>query len=572
MVEGSRCEVLGAGRTYRLDSARNRRTIRAMAGQQRKRILILGGGFGGVYTAMHLRKLLKGRVDIEVALVDQKNYFVFQPLLAEVISGSIDMLHTVAPIRSLCPGVRLYVRQIERIDLDKKVVVTSDGFRSQTDEIPYDHLVIALGTLENFAAVRGLPEHGFHFKNLGDALVLRNHLIRLLETADTEPDAERRRQLLTVVMAGGGFSGVEAITQVNDFARTVAHRFPRLDAGELRIMLLHSGTRILPELPESLSRYAQRLLDRRQVEIHLRTRLEAITADEAILNDGTRIPTKSVIATIGAAPNPVLAELPCQKSQGRLVVNDFLELPDYPGVWALGDCAFITDHKSGQPCPPTAQYAVSEAKSLATNILAAMDGTTQSPFSFSSLGLMGSLGHRSAVGEVLGCKISGILAWFLWRTVYWSKFPGLRRKLHVAIDWSLDLVLPKDYVQLDATPSESVSREHFEAGEVVFRQGDTGDRVYIIIDGEVEVVREQAHGDETVLARLEAEECFGEMALITDAPRLATVRAVTNMNALTLRRSAFATMFKHIPALRESFERLVQERNRRLALEDTSDT
>jgi len=229
-------------------------------------------------------------------------------------------------------------------------------------------------------------------------------------------------------------------------------------------------------------------------------------------------------------------------------------------VWAIGDCAHIIDHKTGQPCPPTAQYAVREGTCVAGNIAATIKGTERHAFSFSALGMMGSLGHLSAVGVVLGVRVSGLLAWLMWRAVYWAKLPGLTRKIHVAADWFWTLVLPRDLVQLDTSPTGSLMREHFEAGTEVFRSGDLGDRVYVIIDGEVEVVGQDDRGRDRILAHLKNGDCFGEMALINDKPRGATVRTLTNVNAISLERSAFKTLFTYLKPLRESFVNMVQER------------
>lgn len=528
--------------------------------QERKRILILGGGFGGVYTAMALEKLLRKDQTADIVLVSNENYLVFQPMLPEVISGSIGILDTISPIRRLCPNTDLYTREVESIDLKRRIVTTSSGFRPRPHQLTYDHLVIALGNITSFSSHAGLQEHALPFKYLGDALVLRNHIIHALEEADIETDPETRRELLTFVVAGGGFSGVEVVAELNDFVRQGARSFRNINPAEIRVMLLHAGPLILPELPERLARFAQRLLQRRRVDIRLNTRLAGATADYALLSDGEKIRTKTLVSTVPAEPNPLVAALPCKQEKGKIVVNEYLQLPDYPEVWALGDCAWVPDRKTGQACPPTAQHAVRQAKCLAQNIAATLRGRPKHAFTFQALGKLASLGHRSAVAEVLGFKFSGFFAWFLWRTIYLNKLPGLDRQLRVATDWFLDLLLPPDIVQLKTQKSPGVGRAHFEPHEVIFQQGDRGDRLYIVVDGEVEVVREEPEQGASAIARLGPGECFGEMALVSDHPRMATARSVTRVDVLTVDRDAFHALFAHLPPLRHLFQQLIERR------------
>ncbi len=531
-----------------------------MNANRRKSVVILGGGFGGVYTALHLGKLLKREPNIDITLINRENYFVFQPMLPEVISGSVGIVDTIVPIRRLCPGVNLLTRDVEIIDLDAKVITTSPGFWPQPRKLEYDYLVLALGTAMNFAGMPGLQEHGLPFKTLGDALFLRNRLLHILEEADIEEEQERRRTLLTFVVAGGGFSGVEAIAEINDFVREAAKAYRRIDLKEIRVVLLHSGSRILPELSEDLGNFAQRILERRKVEIRLNTRLAGATGDYVLVEGGERIPTKTLVSTVPVAPHPLLAALPCRTEKGRIVTNEFLELPEFPGVWAVGDCAWIIDQKSGQPCPPTAQHAIRQGKCIAANIAAAIRKTASRPFTYSSLGTVAALGHHSAVADIMGVKISGYLAWHLWRFVYFMKLPGLDRKLRVATDWLLDVILPMDIVQLKIARSASISHEHFEPGEAIFRKGDWGDKVYIIMKGEVEVVGEEPGKGEIVFRKQGSGECFGELALISNAPRSATVRTLTGVDTLTIERGAFNTLMAGFPPLRKIFEQMSQER------------
>jgi NADH dehydrogenase len=528
------------------------------------RILILGGGFGGVYTALTLEKLLKTEIrrgEVELALVSRENYIVFQPMLPEVISGSIGLTDTITPIRRLCPNTTLYTRTIESIDLGHRGVYATAPFGSTQCHLHYDHLVIALGNVTSFAGHPGLAEYALPFKYLGDALALRNRIIHTLEEADIEQDPEIRRALLTFVVAGGGFSGVEAVAELNDFVRAAASSFRHLRADEIRVVLLHAGGLILPELPGSLATFAQDLLMRRGVEIRLNTRLVGATADTALLADGERIRTRTLVSTVPSAPNPIVAALPVKMEKGRLAVDRYLALTEHPNVWAVGDCAAVPDTRAGELCPPTAQHATRQAECVAQNIVATLHGVPKRAFAFTALGKMGSLGRRSAVAEIFGIRISGFLAWWLWRTVYLMKLPGLDRKIRVATDWTLDLFLPTDLVQLKTDRNVGFRREYFEAGQVVFNEGDRGDWLYVITDGEVEVLKQAGADAPTALRRLGAGECFGEIALVSDRPRTATVRATAPTNVLAVDRDAFQALFGTLSPLRGIFEEMIARRS-----------
>ncbi len=307
----------------------------------KREIVILGGGFGGVYAAMHLEKTLRPE-DASISLVNRENYFVYQPLLPEVVSGSIGITDIVSPIRRLCPRTRLIMREVQEIDLENHVVTVSPGFRPRTMEIPFDHLVIGLGGVTNFYGMPGMVEHAKPFRSLSDAIAVRNHVVHVLEEADVETDAELRRKLLTFVVAGGGFSGVEVIAELNDFVRAIARIYPHIQSEEIRCVLVHSGDRILPEMVEGLAMFANKLLTKRGVEVWLKDRLAAATSEKAILKSGKEIPSKTIISTVPSAPAPVLRELDCLKEKGRLLADTQLQLKGYEGrVWVLGDCASI---------------------------------------------------------------------------------------------------------------------------------------------------------------------------------------------------------------------------------------
>src|ERR1700677_822717 len=527
----------------------------------KKRILILGGGFGGVYTAVFLEKLMTKaeRETTEIAIVSRDNYMVFQPLLPEVISGSVQLNHVISPIRRLVPTGRLYTREVETIDIANRTVQLRPGAKPVPLVIHYDHLVIAMGTRLDYDKIPGMREHAFPFRYLGDALSLRNQLGLALEEAELQNDPELRRALLTFVVAGGGFSGVECIAEMNDFLREAVYSYHNISEEDLRLILLQYDDRILPELTEGLSTFAQELLVKRGVEIHLGRRLKAVSADTATVEDKMTgkietIRTRTTVTTVPAGAHPILNTLPFLNYRGRIIVDEGLEVPEAPGIWALGDCALVKQ-VDGKFSPPTAQHALRQARTCAQNILASMRGTRKQVFTFTGLGKMGSLGRRSAVAEIFGIRLKGLLAWLLWRGVYVTKFPGLDGPLRLIVDLILDIFLPRDITQFQLFPEEGVHREHFEAGETVFKEGDVGDKVYFIAEGEAIILR----GDQP-LAILTQGDMFGEAALACNHPRNATVIARTSLELVVVNRDAFHELLGCLPGLRDDIQINMKQR------------
>lgn len=421
------------------------------------RILILGGGFGGLYTALNLDRSLARRSDVEITLVNRENFFLFTPMLHEVAASDLDITHIVSPVRKLLRRVKVFNGIVDAIDLDAKTVRVSHGKEQHHHELEYDHLVLGLGAITNFYGNKGLEDNALTMKSLGDAIYLRNHLISNLEEADFECCPNVRRPLINFVVAGGGFAGVETIAGINDFVREALHFYPHLTEDMLRVVLVHGGPRILPELSEKLGRYAQEKLAGRGVEIYLDTLVESFDGNEVTLSNGTVITTNTVIWTAGTAANPLLDTLPCDRQAGRVCTDEFMRVSRYENVWAAGDCAWMVDPRSGKPYPPTAQHAIRQGKILAHNIGASIDGGKLKPFVFETIGQLAALGRRTGVAQILGFNFSGFIAWWLWRTIYLMKLPRFEKKFRVALDWTLDLIFKKDPVQFLTLRSPTVS-------------------------------------------------------------------------------------------------------------------
>jgi NADH dehydrogenase len=411
------------------------------------RVLILGGGFGGMYAALEFERALARGADLDVTLVNRDNFFLFTPMLHEVAASDLDITNIVSPVRKLLRRVTFFHGDIESIDLVNKRVGLSHGHEEHCHSLSYDHLVLALGSTTNFFNLPGLADRALTMKSLDDAIFLRNRLIANLEEADFECAAPLRAPLLNFVVAGGGFAGVETIAGMNDFLREAVRFYPHLREDMLRVILVHPGKMILPELGEKLGTYAKRKLIERNVEIHSNCKVTAVTDREVTLSDGTTVTTNTLVWTAGTCPNSLLDTLPCTKERGRVLVNEYLEVPEWPGVWAFGDCAVVPDRKTGKSHPPTAQHALREGKVAAQNILATIRGDRKKPFLFSTLGLLAPIGKRTGVANILGVNFSGFIAWWLWRTIYLMKLPRFEKKVRVALDWTLDLLFSKDLVQ-----------------------------------------------------------------------------------------------------------------------------
>jgi NADH dehydrogenase len=529
------------------------------------RVLILGGGFGGAYAARTLERLLAERDDVQVSLVNRDNYLVFQPLLAEVVSGDLGVHDTVTPLRRLVPRTQLFVRQVTSVDLEARTVTLAPSFRPREVVLEWDRLILGLGSVPALSARPGFAEHALAFRTLADAVRLRNHLIRVLEQAAIEDDPRARATLLTVVVAGGGFSGTELAAAINDFMREALSAFrSRISRQELRVVLVHASEHVLDrEVSPRLAKYATRALARTGVELQLGVRADEATPECVVLTDGRTIGTRTFITTVPSAPSPVVTSLELPLEQGRLKVDSTLQVEGRDDVWAIGDSAAVPSPEGKDLCPTTAQYAIREADIAAENVLASIDGTPQQTFVFTGLGKLGALGRRRAVAELPGgVRLAGLPAWLAWRAVYWSKLPGLDRKLKVGASWLMDLVVPTEITQLELGGSAGVDRIHHQAGDTVFRQGDLGDRLYMIVSGEVEVLSDSGGAMER-LAVLGPGEYFGEMALLGRGIRGATVRCLSPTQLLALPASDFGALIAGLPGLRHEFEDMAAVRARR---------
>jgi NADH dehydrogenase len=514
-------------------------------------VVILGGGFAGLACAKELERLWGAKASERVLLVSQENYFVFQPLLPEVVGASLEPWHVINPIRLLVRRCQVERAEVAAVDVARRRVEFVCTGGRQIEPVEAEHLVLSLGCGTDMQAVPGMMENALFMKNLADALGLRGHIIRRLEEAVVEQDAARRRALVHFAVVGGGYSGVETAAQIHDLLHAARRFYPTLPAGESRVTLIHSRDRLLPELEERLGRFAQRLLERRGMTIVLGARVKSVSAEAVRLDDDRRIETRNVICTIGNAPHPVLRKLPLEQDRGRVQTDEFLRAKGQTHVWAIGDCASNPDGFGGT-CPPTAQFAGRVGQRTARNIAAVIDGRPPRPFQYRAAGQIASLGHRNGVCSMFGVRLSGFLAWWITRTIHLMKLPGLERKLRVVMDWTLDLFFPRDLNYLDLEKTQGVDQIYVDAGDVLFRQGDRSETFYVIEDGVIELTRRDSLGRVVFSEQLPAGSHFGEGSLIRDRVRTTTAVAKTPARLLVVGPKDFGSLVASCAVLRQA--------------------
>ena len=421
----------------------------------KRRVVILGGGFAGYYTARALESRMRASDELEVTLVARDNFLTFTPMLPSVPASTLAPRHVVTPLRARLHRTRYVRAAVVGIDPVKKVV-RLDGVSVQSGmtpaEMAYDDLVVGLGSTSNFFSIPGAEQYALTMKSVPDAMQLRNRVLDVLEAADAEESPRRRKSLITMVIVGVGFSGCETAGELIEFLRKCLTLYPRVRAEEVRVVLIGLDHEIMPEIGERLGKYAHRVLVKDGVEVRLETAVISVAEDHVVVRtpagEEERIDTRCVVWTAGVAPVPAVASLATEGSKGRVLVDRNLASETFPGVWALGDAAAIPSTEGAGFCPPTAQHAMRQAVTMAKNLLARHRNAPLEPYTYKPLGLMASLGHHKAVALAMGIPISGFIAWWLWRTYYLLRMPGFERKLRVALDWTIDLFLPRDTVVL----------------------------------------------------------------------------------------------------------------------------
>ncbi|HUU66887.1 MAG TPA: FAD-dependent oxidoreductase [Methyloceanibacter sp.] len=527
----------------------------------KKKIIVIGGGFGGVFAAKSLEKLSRGTLEVE--LVNNNNYFVFQPLLPEVAASSINSADAVVPLRQLLSNVQVRQARVMGVDFAKKAVIVMQGARMTPVELKYDELVMALGTGVDLNRIPGMADHALTMKDLTDAHRLRTHVIGCLETADVTAEAEVKQQLLTFIVVGAGFSGVETVAEVRQLVTRALRYYPNIKPDEIRMYLIEYADRILPTFPADLADYATTQLRSQGIDVITGVGTKSATSTGVELTDGRKLNSSTIVATIGNGPHPLVSMLGLDMQWGRIKTDRFMQVPGHEHVWALGDAALIplVDNPQEDPvdyATQTAQFAVREGHQLAGNIFAKLNGKALKPFAYESKGSLASLGMSKAVADVYGIKLSGTFAWLLWRGFYLSFLPGIAAKFRVGMNWILNSIMPPNIVQL-RMPPPATRYIHFWKGDKVFEPGMLIDGFYTVINGAFKLTIDNPNTGEHFEKVFGPGEHFGERVLVKSELRTGLVEALEDGLLLFIAQKDFTRFATAFPFLDQYFKEYIQK-------------
>lgn len=427
-----------------------------------KKILILGGGFGGITTLREIEKKFQ-KEQVDITIVSEENFFLFTPMLPQVTSGLLHPSNISTPIRYFCKKAKFLQATVDSVDLDQQLVTIQRSFDNKVRTLEYDYLILALGGKSNFFKNHNLEKHSFPMKNIEDAIAVRNHVILMLEQAAQTGNCEFQRTLLTFVVVGAGFAGVETISAINQFVkRSISKSYPSINPKNINMILISSRERILPEINEKLSRKAWDFLEKDGINILKNTKADDAGEEYVMLNNGGKLSCATLIWTGGITMNKVVSKLKCEHgTNGRILVDEMLRMKNRENVFVLGDCAMIKDNSKDSFYPSTAQHAIKEGKLIAENLVLLYNHKKKlKKFSFHSLGVMAILGARVGIATIAGHNISGIFAWVIWRAYYLSKVPTFDKKLKISIDWITDSILARDITLVGTIKKKKIHSIH----------------------------------------------------------------------------------------------------------------
>ena len=498
------------------------------------KIVCLGAGYLTIHAVRSLRKSIRKGI-VEVSVIDRNNYHVFHGLVAEVLTGKLSPGDIVSPARKLFKGLDFINGEIESVDFNAQEVTTTRLLDGKRFKIRFDHLIIGMGSTDDLGKYPGVSENTFRLKAYPDVVALRNHIISLFEYASIEADPAEREELLTFVIAGGNYAGIEVAVELDEFAADLTrHYFPQIEYEEVRIIVLHSGAFILPELGErfpGLLKYAVKKIGATNIKIRYNERIQSATPVSARTNQGQEISTRTIISCVGNAQSPLFNQWEVERHEsGRLLTDDYFRLVGKDNLWAGGDCA-AAPHPKGGYCPPLAIYAMKAGVKISKNILRTIRKKPLAKYQFTGLGDACTLANRRALGHLYGVPFSGWPAWVAWRVFMFKYLPIWEKKIRTTIDWCIWPFVGRDIASYQSDKQLQVKELYFEPGQEVIVEGEDGNTMFVIYEGEAAVFQQDRE-----IGRLTKGDYFGELAVLGNGRRSATVKSLSRLRLLEIRK------------------------------------